>query len=106
MGQIDKYKASLAARGKQITELRKGSVPQALGSAAIVDGSAFAAGFADAYIGEIGGIAPSVAAGVAAAAAGVAMKSPRAIQAASGLLANAAYKAGIQAAESLEKTAK
>lgn len=102
-GSLSKYKADLAARGRTINELRKGSVPQALGGAAVVDGAAFAAGFADTYIGAIGGVQPSVAAGVAAAVAGVTLKSPKAIRAASGLLAHAAYKAGTQAAESVGK---
>lgn len=102
MGAIDKYKSQLAARSKQISDLRNGSVPQAIGAAAIVDGAAFAAGFVDTKVGDIGGMKPSIVAGVAAATAGVILKSPKAIQAASGLLAPVAYNAGVQAAEAMD----
>jgi hypothetical protein len=78
------------------------SVPAAIGSAAIVDGAAFAAGFADDRLPEVAGLRPSVAAGIASAAIGIATKSSRAVQVASGLLAPFAYEAGKQASQSMK----
>lgn len=106
-GSLQKYRTQLAARGRQIAEMRNSTVPSALASGAVVDGAAFAGGFADEYIGDVGGIEPSVAAGIAAAVGGVTMRHPRMIQVASGLLADAARQAGKQAAQAVAaKTSK
>lgn len=69
---------------------------------ALVLGGAFLAGSVDKYIGPegIGGAKPSSLAGVALAAAGLAMRSPNMITAASGMLAHTAYEMGGQAVDS------
>ena len=101
MSSTSMVKARAAGLSRKLAEINSSAVPRAVGGAAIVTGSAFAAGYLDRKAPEIAGQRPSVALGIAAAVAGVATKSPKIIQVASGMLAPFAYQAGAQAADSM-----
>lgn len=98
MGALATVRSQLSARNRALSDLR--SPERAAMDGAIVLGGAFAAGALDKYFeGGLAGVPASTAAGLATAAAGWMAGSPAAIKAATGLLAGAAYDAGVQAVE-------
>jgi hypothetical protein len=88
-----------ANRSKQLSEFRsKAHVSAATGGAVTLAGT-FTAGFVDERFGAIGGMRPSAGAGIAIGLGGLFMKSPKMVNAATGLLAPTVYDAGRQAAQ-------
>ena len=102
---IAKYKDQIAAKTRKIADLSGGSVARAGGNAAIALTAAFVGGVADEYAEGKLPVEPSIGTGLIVGTAGVFMKSPRAIQAATGLLAPAAHDLGRQAAKKMAEKA-
>lgn len=98
-GQLQSLRNQLSTRTKSLNELRKGSVAKSAMTGGVFLGAAAAGGFLDRAVGEdgIGGIPASTGLGIVGATAGVLLKSPYAISASAGLLADAARKLGEQA---------
>jgi hypothetical protein len=95
---LARAKDQISSLSKRAAQLRGSSPAQAGMNAGIVVGSAAAAGALDAAVPDVMGVKPSLAAGLVLVGAGFAMKSPKAILSASGMLAPHAYLAANDAA--------
>lgn len=96
---IARARAALSARSSQIAALKAPAAT--LGNGGIMLAGSAAAGVLDAKVGEVAGVKPSIAGGFALAGAGIAMRSPKAIYAASGMLAPHAYQTAYDWADSM-----
>ena len=90
---LARAKEQISSLSRRASQLRSSSPTQAAMNGGIVVGSAAVAGALDAAVPDVMNVKPSLAAGLVAAGAGFAMKSPKLILASAGMLAPHAYQA-------------
>lgn len=97
---LARAREEITSKSRQLSQLRGSSHVAAAGTGAIIVASGAAAGVLDAKVPEIAGVKPSIAGGLVIATAGFFMKSPKALNVATGMLTPHAYQAAFDAAVS------